>query len=355
MDMQITPTVAEIGKISFAGNITPPLWYKWIRKNKSAHLLAITLLSDIVYWYRPTVIRDEDTGDIKETRRKFKSDKLQKSYQSYADQFGVSKDSVRDAISLLVSLELITREFRNEMSPTGIFLSNVMYLEPIPAKIAYITFSAPPSTEIFQHPPSEKRGEVGGEKGMTYTEITTETTTNIFSSPSDECDFDSIPSASGKEVQKQEEPARMTADEYKTRVRAAMSNSGNKKRAVAEGKRAIDEDEVQVARILASVKDQQVLPSDLFRDKKNATAIIYRRAAKALIHEMKMMGRTLEDVKKTGDYFLNGGGERYRAPNVNYAAGTIAAHFAEHWRSETKKPTVVPAPVQKLKVPDYAR
>lgn len=42
------------------GNMTPQIWYKTItKKTGKPYLLAITLLSDIVYWYKPIVVRDE--------------------------------------------------------------------------------------------------------------------------------------------------------------------------------------------------------------------------------------------------------------------------------------------------------
>lgn len=37
---------------------------------------AILILSDIVYWYRPTVIRDERTGMVTGYRKKLKADLL---------------------------------------------------------------------------------------------------------------------------------------------------------------------------------------------------------------------------------------------------------------------------------------
>ena len=52
-------------EISITGNITPQAWYKTIVKETGKpHLAAIVILSDIVYWYRPTELRDESTGQI---------------------------------------------------------------------------------------------------------------------------------------------------------------------------------------------------------------------------------------------------------------------------------------------------
>ena len=59
--------VDQTGQIRLTGNVTPQIWYRTItRENGKPHLLAIAILSDIVYWYRPAEVRDEsrssDTG-----------------------------------------------------------------------------------------------------------------------------------------------------------------------------------------------------------------------------------------------------------------------------------------------------
>lgn len=68
-------TVDAMGTLSISGNIVPQIWYKTITKETGKpYLLAITLLADIVYWYRPTETRDEASGQItgwhKQTRRR---------------------------------------------------------------------------------------------------------------------------------------------------------------------------------------------------------------------------------------------------------------------------------------------
>ena len=72
-----TKIVQEIGAMNITGNVIPPLWYQNIKTptGKTA-FLAINLLADIVYWYRPTIIRDEETGNIIEYKKKFAKDKL---------------------------------------------------------------------------------------------------------------------------------------------------------------------------------------------------------------------------------------------------------------------------------------
>ncbi len=120
----------RIGELEIVGNIVPHLWYKNITfTSGKAHFVAITLLADIVYWYRPMVIRD-DSGMIMGARTKFKGDMLQKSYQAFADTYGFTKRQVKDAIDFLVEHHLLVREFRT-ISSSSIILSNVMYVQPV--------------------------------------------------------------------------------------------------------------------------------------------------------------------------------------------------------------------------------
>lgn len=120
----------RIGELEIVGNIVPHLWYKNITfSSGKAHFVAITLLADIVYWYRPTMIRD-DSGIIIGARTKFKGDMLQKSYQAFADTYGFTKRQVKDAIDFLVDHHLLVREFRT-ISSSSIILSNVMYVQPV--------------------------------------------------------------------------------------------------------------------------------------------------------------------------------------------------------------------------------
>lgn len=102
-------------------------------------MVAIVLLSEIVYWYRKSVVRDPQTGEVIHAKKKFKADKLQRSYQSFADQFGFTKRQVRDAIQFLVDEQYITREFRHIKTEGGIIIPNVMFIEPVVENIRKIT------------------------------------------------------------------------------------------------------------------------------------------------------------------------------------------------------------------------
>ncbi len=68
----LNAVVAAIGELHLEGNITPHAWYQAPAlqfANGKANLAAITLLADVMYWYRPTILRDEATG------RAWKSDR----------------------------------------------------------------------------------------------------------------------------------------------------------------------------------------------------------------------------------------------------------------------------------------
>jgi hypothetical protein len=116
--MEILMVLKDISEINFSGNIIPHNWYKHVTYSTAggktkADLLAINILADVVYWHRLTEIRDEATGKIIKYDKKFHGDKLQKSYDSYADQFGSTKRAVKDSVDLLVNLKLIQRDFED--------------------------------------------------------------------------------------------------------------------------------------------------------------------------------------------------------------------------------------------------
>ena len=56
--------VDAVGEMNLTGNIIPEAWYRTITKNGKPCSLAILLLADIVYWYRPTEHRDETTQNV---------------------------------------------------------------------------------------------------------------------------------------------------------------------------------------------------------------------------------------------------------------------------------------------------
>lgn len=140
------------------GNIIPNAWYDLIKTDAGrTDLVAINILADVIYWYRPTEIRDEQTGMTTGYKQKFIADKLQKSYQAYSDMLGVHKRTVKRAINNLERLGLIRKEFRNIKSKSGMAINNVMYLEPILKNIVFIS-------ETICQGVGDKIGYMGGAK-----------------------------------------------------------------------------------------------------------------------------------------------------------------------------------------------
>lgn len=133
--------VDAMGSINISGNIIPAIWYKTITKeNGKPYLLAIVILADIVYWYRPSEVRDQGTGHILGWKKKFSEDILRQSYQYYADLFGESKKTVKTAMDKLERLQVIRREFRTVSYGDGLVCNNVMYVELKPDMLYRLTF-----------------------------------------------------------------------------------------------------------------------------------------------------------------------------------------------------------------------
>lgn len=146
--------VDRVGTINITGNIIPAIWYKTILKSSGKpYLLATAILADIVYWYRPTEIRDRGTGQVSGWKKKFSEDILRQSYQYYADLFGESKKTVKTAMDRLEELGVIKRDFRTVSYGDGLVSNNVMYIELMPDKLYELTY------------PEEEPGKAG--KGKT--------------------------------------------------------------------------------------------------------------------------------------------------------------------------------------------
>lgn len=196
--MTTTPTeaVLAIGQINLTGNVIPANWWRHVTlPSGRPDQTAITLLSDIVYWYRPSEVRNEVTGALVGYRKRFHGDKLQRSYQAFADQFGFSKRETTDALKRLRDAGLITLELRTVNTAAGAVMSNVLFVGVIPDAIAAITNTTVNEAKELKNgtPVTLKRNTPYVEvepllradvsdptlKSETYTEITTQTTTEI--------------------------------------------------------------------------------------------------------------------------------------------------------------------------------
>lgn len=168
-------TVIKMQSLNLDGNVIPHNWYQSIvLKSGKPDLSAIVILSDIVYWYRPTSVFYKD-GTFKGIKQKFDGDVLQKSYDDLANKFGMTKRTVRDAIVRLEELNLVKREFRNIMY-RGTHLSNVLYLHLNFEEVSRITVVG---VTVERNTPHVETSEVYTQKRQTYTNTTTNTTTNI--------------------------------------------------------------------------------------------------------------------------------------------------------------------------------
>lgn len=178
------PVVDSFGSLAFCGNVIPETWYEHLKMPSGrTDLNAIVILAEIVYWYRPRQIKDEETGSVSWEKR-FRADKLQKSYQQLADKFGLTKRQVSDAVHRLVDQGIITTELR-DMTVEGLRLTNVMFMEPVYKRVLEITTTLADgdetenggtSLESTGDPPTIER-DTPPAQDRTYTKTTTKTIT----------------------------------------------------------------------------------------------------------------------------------------------------------------------------------
>lgn len=170
-------TVDAIGQIHFEGNIIPHMWYQTLRLDDGKpDTISMILLSEFIYWYRPTVVKDERSGAFMKMKKKFKEDLLQKSYKELSEQFGFSYKQIRGALERLEAKRVCRRVFRTVESPKG-KLPNTMFIELFIPGIMEITF--PQSKDVFtcRERPIYPEGKTSLPVGKDITEITTENTT----------------------------------------------------------------------------------------------------------------------------------------------------------------------------------
>ena len=176
--------VDQMAEMNITGNVVPLTWFQtMIGDSGKPMLLAIDLLADIVYWYRPKEIRDEESGNLVGFQKRFKADLLQRSYRQIENRFGVTKKQARTALDFLCKKGVIKKHLRNEMTSEGMILHNNMYLELVPERLRELTY--PQNTEgvPYREPPSVKKGTTIGtkktESGDKIVTTSTENTTKI--------------------------------------------------------------------------------------------------------------------------------------------------------------------------------
>ncbi len=158
-------TVDSMAKINLTGNIIPANWFRTItRDNGKPYMLAICILSELCYWYRPQEVRDERSGNIVEYRKRFKGDMLQKNYQDLADRFGESKRSVKAASDRLEELGVIRKEWRNLKLRNGAVINNVLFIDLNVDILSGLTFGYPESVEEISEEIAQSEENVESEE-----------------------------------------------------------------------------------------------------------------------------------------------------------------------------------------------
>lgn len=118
----------------------PHTWFKTIVNDKGKpNINAIILLSEIVYWYRPSQMKDEVTGEFLGYKKRFKQDLLQKSRKGFEKTFGLTKDQTYTALKFLEELGVIKNHLRH-VETEIMTLNNVRFIELIPTKLKELTY-----------------------------------------------------------------------------------------------------------------------------------------------------------------------------------------------------------------------
>lgn len=181
--------VDALARMNFTGNVIPTAWLQKVTFEKSgkADLVSIMILSEIVYWYRPREVRCESTGQVLRYEKRFKADLLQRSYDSFVDQFGISKRQAQNSMKRLEDIGVIKRVFRTVKTSNSV-ASNVLFIELNIDKLAEITYETTHTEVIAITLESDTLSPLKVTpltlESDTYTETTTETTTeNIYTPP----------------------------------------------------------------------------------------------------------------------------------------------------------------------------
>lgn len=207
-----TPEVLAMGQIQITGNVTPPVWFDKLRTSSGKpNAVAVIILSEIAYWYKPKEVYDEATGKLIGLKSRFKAEKLQRSYQSFSDKFGFTKRQIQDACYFLRDKGLITLEPTTVTLDDGTKLGNVLFIGINPNAVKSLTWDSLPGNEDLPPCPFQRTSlyaqtdepirsdvEAVTMKRTTYTEITPEISTKItttnspFSPPRDENDSEAL-------------------------------------------------------------------------------------------------------------------------------------------------------------------
>lgn len=87
--------VLQIGQMNFRGNVIDHGWFKTLTlDNGKPNMVAISILGEVVYWYKPTEVRDEHSNNVR-YKQKFKADTLQRVINNLQTPLALQKTSKR--------------------------------------------------------------------------------------------------------------------------------------------------------------------------------------------------------------------------------------------------------------------
>ena len=106
----------------FPGNIIPHFWYKSFAVKGSTDLVAITILADIVAWWRNSdkIISSKDFKSPN-----FNGESLLISYEYLFEKFGFNKETARRAFVRLEKAQTLTRQVKNVKSESGSYINRL--------------------------------------------------------------------------------------------------------------------------------------------------------------------------------------------------------------------------------------
>lgn len=133
--------VDKLGHLSIVGDVKPRIWQRTIvNENGKPQRLAMDMLAEIVYWYKPVEVRDERTGEVLGWKKKFAGEMLQKDYNYFVENYYESEKTISRALAFLENLGVIKRHRKSIRLKSGTIAHNVLFIELIYDKLYELTY-----------------------------------------------------------------------------------------------------------------------------------------------------------------------------------------------------------------------
>jgi len=145
---KFNPVVKAVSRLDFSGNLVPLSWLQHIRtEHGRVDLGAVIILSEIVFWYRWRIVRDERTGNIARVEQRFRGPRFTRSIRAWSSGFGLTIKQVRRSLATLKRLGVLKVTLEAQQQPGA--LACLGY-EPVPSVLELITYPcAPDVTELL--------------------------------------------------------------------------------------------------------------------------------------------------------------------------------------------------------------